>query len=123
MDIGVTMGPEVLEDKLDDVKERDRREAIWNTKNLPKRLTPGWTNRLFVACRARWVGWFPLSGDVLWNPEDEGAPYGLVFQAAKWTRITPLPAPRFRGWRYLEVAPDAAASAPTRPGSTPSRTT
>lgn len=122
VDLGVTMGPEVLEDKLEEAQERGRREALWNTRNLPKRLTPGWTNRLFVACRGRWVGWFPLSGEVLWNPEDEGAPYGLVFQAAKWTRIAPVLVPRFRGWRYLEPPPDAPASAPTVPGSTASST-
>jgi len=71
-------------------------------------------------CRGRWVGWFPLSGELLWNPEDEGAPYGLVFQAAKWTRIPPVSVPRFRGWRYLETAPDAGASAQTTAGRTPS---
>lgn len=105
MDIGVVMRPEVLEHKLEEGQERGRPESIWNTRNLPKQLTPGWTNRLFVACRGNWVGWFPLSGEVLWNPEDEGAPYGLVFLSAKWTRIAPVPAPRFRGWKYLELAP------------------
>jgi hypothetical protein len=99
VDIGVLMGPEVWEHKLEEGQERGRPESIWNTSKLPKRLTPGWTNRLFVACGGRWLGWFPLSGELLWNPDDEGAPYGLVFQAAKWTRITPAPAPQFRGWR------------------------
>jgi class 3 adenylate cyclase/tetratricopeptide (TPR) repeat protein len=33
--------------------------ATWNTRWLPTRLTPGWTNRLFVASRGRWRGYSP----------------------------------------------------------------
>jgi hypothetical protein len=117
MDLGVTMSAEVLEDKLEEAGERGRREATWNTKRLPSRLTPGWTNRLYVACAGRWVGYFPLSGDVLWNPEDASAPYALIFNAARWTRIPSVPTPRFRGWRYLDSAPGEAAP-PADPSST-----
>lgn len=116
MDLGVTMSAEVLEDKLEEARERGRREATWNTKRLPSRLTPGWTNRLFVACAGRWVGYFPLSGDVLWNPEDASAPYALIFDAARWTRLAPIPTPRFRGWRYLD-SPPGHATPPTEPST------
>lgn len=111
LDLGVRMGEEVLEDKLDDARERGRREATWNTRRLPLRLTPGWSNRLYVASGDFWRGYFPLSGDVLWNPEDEGAPYALVFDALGWTRIHAVAVPRFRGWRYLESPPGAEAAA------------
>lgn len=114
MDLGVTMSAEVLEDKLEEARDRGRREATWNTKRLPSRLTPGWTNRLYVACAGRWVGYFPLSGDVLWNPEDTSAPYALIFDAARWTRLEPMPTARFRGWRYLD-SPPGNAGPPTEP--------
>lgn len=120
MDLGVTMGAEVLEDKLEEARERGRREATWNTKRLPSRLTPGWTNRLYVACAGRWVGYFPLSGDVLWNPEDASAPYALIIDAARWTRLAPTSTPRFRGWRYLDSPPGDAAP-PTEASSAPPR--
>ena len=64
MDLAVVMRPEVLADKLEDGRVRGRAVATWNTRRLPTRLTPGWTNRLFVASQGRWRGYFPLSGDV-----------------------------------------------------------
>jgi len=120
MDLGVTMGAEVLEDKLEDARERGRREATWNTRRLPSRLTPGWTNRLWVASAGRWVGYFPLSGEVLWNPDDASAPYAIIFDASRWTPIRPTPTPRFRGWRYLDSPPSSAAE-PTHAPSLPPR--
>lgn len=116
MDLAVVMRAEVLEDKLEDAEERGRREATWNTRRLPTRLTPGWTNRLWVACGGTWRGYFPLSGEVLWNPEDESAPYALIFNAGGWTRVAPVPAPGFRGWRYLETPPEGG---PATAGESP----
>jgi len=122
MNLGVVMREEVHEDKLEEAQERGRREATWNTRRLPTRLTPGWSNRLYVACGGFWRGWFPLSGEVLWNAEDEGAPYAMIFEAAGWRRIGAVAAPRFRGWRYLESPPDggqesaAEANPPPRGG-------
>jgi len=115
VDMGVTMSPEVLEDKLEEAREGKHREATWNTKRPPTRLTPGWTNRLYVACRGYWRGYFPLSGDVLWNPQDEVAPVAMLFDASRWTRIKPVEAPRFRGWRYLETPPASAEASAGRP--------
>jgi len=129
MDLGVAMSGEVLEDKLEDGSERGRTVATWNTRRLPKRLTPGWTNRLIVACDGAWRGFFPLSGDVFWNPEDPAAPYALLFNPRQWTRIRPVAVSRFRGWRYLATGPDTppAPSAnlplPTDEGPASSRTT
>ena len=124
MDLGVTMSAEVLEYKLEEATERRRRVATWNTRRLPKRLTPGWTNRLFVACGGFWRGYFALSDDVCWNPEDEAAPYALIFNPGQWTAITPAPAPRFRGWRYLDSPPgeDGASLASVDHRSTLPRT-
>lgn len=107
MDLGVAMRGEVLADKQADGRA-GRRLATWNTRRLPTRLTEGWTNRLFVACAGAWRGYFPLSGDVLWNPQDAAAPYALLFDPRRWMPITAIPAPRFRGWRYLEASLDTA---------------
>lgn len=104
MDIGVIMGPEVFEDKLEHAHDGKNPEATWNTKRLPKGLTPGWTNRLFVAVSGRWLGYFPLSGEVLWNPEDEAAPYALIFDTRGWIPIPRRSVGRFRGWKYLADA-------------------
>ena len=129
MDLAVLMRPEVLADKLEDGRGRGRTVAPWNTRRLPTRLTPGWTNRLFVAAQGRWRGYFPLSGDVFWNPRDAAAPYALIFDPRRWTPIGAAPCPSFRGWRYLESPPSGApavaqqAADPTsKEGSIPPRT-
>jgi len=106
MDLAVVMRPEVLADKLED--GRGRAVATWNTRRLPTRLTPGWTNRLFVATQGHWRGYFPLSGDVFWNPRDVAAPYALIVDPRRWRPIGPTPCPSFRGWRYLDTAPGGA---------------
>jgi hypothetical protein len=108
MDLAVVMRHEVLADKLADGRERRRVVATWNTRRLPARLTPGWTNRLFVATHGHWRGYFLLSGDVFWNPRDAAAPYALIFDPRRWTRIGDAPCPSFRGWRYLDAPPGAA---------------
>ena len=113
MDLGVTMSPEVFEEKLEQAEDPRHEVATWNTRRFPTRLTPGWTNRLFVASAGAWQGYFELSGDVLWNPEDEGAPYALIFNPRRWTAIAPVPVPRFCGWRYLESPPSPAPRRPT----------
>ena len=110
MDLAVVMSQEVLADKLEDGRGRRRAVATWNTRRLPKRLTPGWTNRLFVACQGRWRGHFALSGEVFWNLKDEAAPYALIFDPRRWTPIAVVPSPSFRGWRYLKSPPWAAAA-------------
>ena len=109
MDLGIVMRGEVLHDKRADGRA-GRAVATWNTRRLPTRVTPGWTNRLFVACAGWWRGSFPLSGDVLWNPQDETAPYALIFDPRHWTPIAAVPSPRFRGWRYLDAPPGTAAT-------------
>lgn len=99
------MNWEVLQDKRAEAKKGPGRLATWSTKRLPKKLDRGWLNRLYVACRGRWQGYFPLSGEVLWNPKDETAPYTLILDARGWKPIKPTPVPPFRGWRYLASAP------------------
>ena len=108
MDLAVVMHQAVLADKLEDGRGRGRAVATWNTRRLPTRLTPGWTNRLFVASQGRWRGYFPLSGDIDWNPKDEAAPYALIVDPRRWTPIAAAPCPSFRGWRYLESPPGGA---------------
>ena len=108
MDLAVVMPPEVLADKCEDGRVRGRAVATWNTRRLPTRLTSGWTNRLFVGAQGRWRGYFPLSGDVFWNPRDAAAPYALIFDPRRWTPIGAAACPSFRGWRYLDAPPGGA---------------
>ncbi len=49
MDLGTVMRQEVLADKLEDGRGHRRAVATRTTRRRPKRVTPGWTNRLFVA--------------------------------------------------------------------------
>lgn len=109
MDLGVVMRGEVLADKLAEGRTGRRRVATWNTRRLPRRLPPGWTNRLFVACGGWWRGSFPLAGEVGWNPADAAAPYALIFDPRRWTPIPAVRSPRFRGWRYLASPPGGKA--------------
>ena len=129
MDLAVVMRQDVLADKLEDGQARGRAVATWNTRRVPTRLTPGWTNRLFVASQGRWRGYFPLSGDAVWNPKDEAAPYALIVDPRRWTPIAAAPCPSFRGWRYLESPPGGAPEVAKRDsdqasegGSIPPRT-
>lgn len=126
-DLGVAMSPEVLEHKLEEAGDGRGPLATWITRRLP-RLDEGWSNRLFVAAGGLWRGYFPLSGDILWTPEDAAAPYALIFDPRGWTRIPGAAVRRFRGWKYLESAPgEEPAGIPSRPapslspGRTPSR--
>lgn len=116
MDLGVTMSADVLEDKLDCAHDGKNPETVWNTKRVPTRLEPGWNNRLFVACGGFWRGYFPLSGEVLWSPEDERASCGLIIDTRGWTRIVPVPVERFRGWRYVDAT---ALQETSRPAAAP----
>jgi hypothetical protein len=114
MNLGIVMRGEVLQDKLDEGRVRQRGVATWNTRRLPTRLTPGWTHRLYVACRGSWRGSFPLAGDVYWNPKDAAAPYALIFDPRRWTPLVPTPCPSFRGWRYLASPPGGAPNMATQ---------
>ncbi|MFQ5829527.1 MAG: hypothetical protein ACE5JD_10285 [Candidatus Methylomirabilia bacterium] len=130
MDLGVVMSGEGLADKLADGCTGRHPVAMWNTRRVPRRLTPGWTNRLYVACGGWWRGYFPLWGDVLWTLQDAAAPYALIFDPRRWTPIAAVPALWFRGWRYLALPPGGEATSaaerfdgPREPeGSTPPRT-
>ena len=100
-DVGVWMAPSVLEHKLEDGEPPGRSQTTWNCRRLPKRLSEeSPPHRLFVASGGVWRGYFRLLPDVLWNPEDEKAPYALIFDAASWVEIPPVPVRRFRGFIY-----------------------
>ncbi len=105
MDIGVWMSPDVLAHKLDARAERNT-VASWNTNAVPGGLgQSGEADRLFVATRGAWTGYFRLSTEVLWTPEDAVAPLTLLFDTATWTPIDPVPVRRFRGIRVLRRGP------------------
>jgi hypothetical protein len=112
MDIGVWMRPDVLAHKLEAQDDPNTEEA-WNLSRWPSRLSEKGVHRLFVACNGVWRGYFKLSGEALYNPEDSRTPYTILFDTRTWTTITPISVKRFRGFTYqvptLEV-PDSSSS-------------
>jgi hypothetical protein len=109
MDLGIVMRGEVLQDRRADGRA-GRAVATWNTRRLPTRVTPGWTNRLFVACAGWWRGYFLLSWDVLWNPKDETAPYALTSIRGTGRQSRPCRRHAFAAGRYLDSPPGAEAT-------------
>jgi hypothetical protein len=106
MDIGVWMAPEVLQHKLEARLERNTL-ASWNVRSIPSGLGESGPDRLFVASRGEWVGFFELEQDVLWTPDDPAAPVALLFDTRSWTPVHPGPVRRFRGIRALRQPPTA----------------
>jgi len=105
-DIGLYTSEVTLAHKLEHATDTSNTEATWNMRGLPKKLGKGdEPDRLYFATGGYWRGYFVLSGDILWNPEDDEKPYSLIFDTASWTPIDPIPARRFRGFRYLENMP------------------
>jgi len=105
MDIGVWMSPGVLAHKLEARGQRNTL-ATWNTKTVPRGLGESCDgDRLFVASRGAWRGYFVLSKEALYTPEDAAAPITLLFDTMTWTPIDPAPVSRFRGLRVLERDP------------------
>ena len=96
MDIGVWMSREILEEKLALRKDRNP-EATWNMRRWPKGFVEGEENRLFVASQGAWRGYFILSGEALFSPNDFSTPYTLLFDTRTWTPILAVPTKRFRG--------------------------
>ena len=73
MDIGVWMSPGVLAHKLEARAERNTL-ANWNTKSVPSGLGQSCEgDRLFVATRGAWRGYFVLSKEALYTPQDAAA--------------------------------------------------
>jgi hypothetical protein len=99
MDIGVWMSAEVFEHKLQARQEKNTEQA-WNLSRWPKGFTAGEKRRLFVATSGAWRGYFTLSGEALFNPADDSAPYTLLFDACSWTPIESVPTKHFRGFTY-----------------------
>jgi hypothetical protein len=104
MDIGIQMGWETLEDKLEERENSRRRELTWNLTRLP-RFDEGGENRLFVAAGGAWRGYFILKDEVLFSPEDSRCPYALLFDPRSWVEIKPVKAKRFRGFTYETPSP------------------
>lgn len=101
MDIGVWMTATTLESKLEHQFEKNP-EAAWNMARWPKGFTGDSTiqNRLFVASGGQWIGYFSISPDMLYLPEDKKTPYVLLFDTRTWTTIDGPKVKRFRGFTY-----------------------
>ena len=101
MDVGVWMDPGTLESKLEQ-QDSTNPEAAWNLARWPKGFAddPEAQNRLFVACRNHWIGYFLISKEMLYLPEDKETPYVLLFDTRTWATIPKVPVKRFRGFTY-----------------------
>ncbi len=112
------MSATVLSHKLE-AAEEGRGEAAWNVRWVPAGLgSKGAVDRLFVASEGAWRGYFVLSESALYTPEDEAAPWTLLFDARSWTPIEPVPVKRFRGLRPIGLGaierPDSSQSGAER---------
>jgi len=110
MDIGIWMSAEVLQEKLQ-ARQENNTEQAWNLSRWPKGFTAEGEHRLFVAVQGAWRGYFTLSHEALFNPNDQSVPYTLLFDTCSWTSIDPVPVKRFRGFTY-NVPRQSAASRP-----------
>ena len=99
MDIGIWMRREVLEHKLHAQQEANPEQA-WNLSRWPNRLSVKAEHRLFVAVDSAWRGYFILSSDALYNPNDARTPFSLLFDTRTWKPIEPVPVKNFRGFTY-----------------------
>jgi hypothetical protein len=66
----------------------------------PTGFTAEGEHRLFVAAGGAWRGYFILSPEALFSPNDPSVPFILLFDTCSWTPIDPVPAKRFRGFSY-----------------------
>jgi hypothetical protein len=125
MDIGVWMNRETLQEKLA-LRREANPEGAWNLRRWPSGFVEGEENRLFVASQGAWRGYFKMT-DALWNREDRDVPYTLLFDSRTWTHISPVPAPRFRGFTYkvpaLVPTASGTAAASDRPDPSMSKST
>jgi len=99
MDVGVWMREEVLAHKLEARAERNPEQA-WNLSRWPAPLSAEGEHRLFVAVKGAWRGYFTLSRDVLYSPNDTSAAFTLLFDIRSWTPIQLMPVKCFRGFTY-----------------------
>src|SRR3990172_85114 len=115
------MSRAVLREKLKLKGERNP-EAAWNLRRWPQGFGED-ENRLFVASDEMWRGYFKLSPDALYNPNDEAVPYTILFDTRTWTPIPHTPVKRFRGFTYgVPPIPEAEASGTAaKPSSSPMR--
>lgn len=107
------MAPEVLSHKLQG-RAHAHPEQTWNLTRWPNRLSEPGPHRLFVASDGAWRGYFELSSEALYNPDDPAAPFTLLFDARNWHPIPPLPASPFRGFTYtVPILPAPERCSPT----------
>ena len=116
MDIGVWMRAEVLADKLQ-AQEEDNTEQAWNLSRWPRGFTAEEENRLFVASEGAWRGYFILSSEALFSPNNLSAPYTLLLDTCSCTPIEPVPVKHFRGFTYK--VPDTDPHPPRRDSAKP----
>jgi len=113
MDIGVWMSTEVLADKFQ-ARQENNTEQAWNLSRWPTGFTQESEHRLFVASKGAWCGYFTLSCEALFNPNDQSVPFTLLFDTCTRIPIPPVPVKRFRGFTYKVPGANSTDTAPPR---------
>jgi hypothetical protein len=108
MDVGVWMRAEVFEEKLR-AHDEGKNEQVWNLSQWPGGFSEEGENRLFVAVKGAWRGYFMLSHEAMYNPRDSTA-YRLLFDTRTWTPIPPVAVKCFRGFTYKVPRPSSDVS-------------
>ena len=111
MDIGVWMSAEVLAGKLQ-AQQEDNTEQAWNLSRWPTRFTQEGEHHLFVAVNGAWRGYFTLSREALFSPDDQSVPFTLLFDTCSWTPIHAVSAKRFKGFTYNVPRVNSASTLP-----------
>ena len=108
------MSQEVLEHKLQ-AREQENTEQTWNLSRWPRGFTEEPGHRLFVAAKGAWRGYFILSGEALYSPNDVSTTYTLLFDTCTWTLVEPVPVKRFRGFTYKVPSASVTDDTPQTP--------
>jgi hypothetical protein len=111
MDVGVWMRAEILAHKLE-ARDEPNPEQAWNLSRWPTRLSAPEQHRLFVASDGAWRGYFTLSDEGLYSPNDVSGAFTLLFDSRSWTPIQPVAVKHFRGFTYKVPEPVPVRDAP-----------
>ena len=78
MDIGIYMSEKSLQHKLE-FRNMKNPEVTWNMRSCPTGMDKDPQNRLFVASKGAWKGYFVLKKEILFNYRDRVVPFSLLF--------------------------------------------
>jgi len=112
VDLAIRMTATELDAALASVRRTGVAMATTRVRHRPLKLTPGWTNFLFVAVRSYWRGFFRLSGGFVRDTTNAARPYVLTFDAASWTPNGAVAGAAVQAPAVVELEPDVSVGGP-----------